>query len=195
MTQLRILIAVLILMLNAGAQTKWAVDKAHASINFTVAHMVISEVTGKFRDFDATMESSKPDFTDAKITVTIKAKSIDTGNERRDGHLRSADFFNADVDSIITFVGKKMEKVNDTDYKLYGALTMRGVTKDVVLDVKFKGKISSQVGDRIAFKAMTTINRTEWGLKWNRTIETGGLLAGENVDLHINIEFVSSKKG
>ena len=194
MTSLRILTAFFMLVLSVSAQTKWIADKAHTNINFTVAHMVISEVTGKFRDFDAAMEATKPDFTDASINVTIKAKSIDTGNDRRDGHLRSADFFNADVDSIITFVSKKMEKINDTDYKLYGALTMRGVTKDVVLDVKFKGKIFSQSGDRIAFKASTTIKRMDWGLQWNRTIETGELLVGENVGLNIIIEFVSPRK-
>lgn len=192
MKRIQIFTAILILAFGMNAQTKWNVDKAHTNINFSVAHMVFSEATGMFKEFDAVMESAKDDFTDAKITVTIKAKSIDTGNERRDGHLRGADFFNADVDSIITFVSKKMEKLSDTDYKLTGSLTMRGITKDVTLDVKYKGKITTQNSNRIAFKATTTINRTDWGLKWNRTIETGGLLVGENVHLTINIQFVTA---
>jgi len=176
-----------------SAQTKWKVDKSHTMINFTVPHMVISEVSGQFKEFDATMETSEEDFTDAKIHVKIKAKSIDTGTQGRDNHLRSTDFFNAEVDSIITFESSKMEKIGSDTYKIFGTLTMRGVTKDVVLETKYKGKINGKRGMITAFKATTAINRKDWGLSWNRNIETGGLVVGESVDLTILIEFVEIK--
>ncbi|NUN69539.1 MAG: YceI family protein [Bacteroidetes bacterium] len=175
------------------AQNKWKVDKTHTMINFTVSHMVISEVTGSFNEFDATLENTKDDFSDAKINVAIKAKSIDTGTEGRDNHLRSADFFNAAVDSIITFVSTKVEKTGADTYKIHGTLTMRGVSKEVILEAKNKGKIKGMRGMVTAFKASTTINRKDWGLNWNRSIEAGGLLVGENVDLSILVEFVEAK--
>jgi polyisoprenoid-binding protein YceI len=178
---------------TAFPQSTWKVDRSHTMINFSVAHMVISEVTGQFKDFEATMVQAKEDFTDAKITVAIKTKSIDTGTPGRDNHLRSADFFNADVDSVITFVSSKVEKTGNDTYKIYGVLTMRGVSKEVVLDTKYKGKIKGMRGAVAAFKASTTINRKEWGLNWNRTIEAGGLVVGENVDLTILVEFVETK--
>ncbi len=174
-------------------QTKWKEDKSHTMINFTVSHMVISEVSGQFNEFEARIETSKEDFSDAKITVAIKAKSINTGTNSRDNHLRSADFFNADIDSVITFTSTKLEKVGSDTYKIYGSLTMRGVTKEVVLDTKFKGKVKGGKGNVAAFKATTTIARKDWGLTWNRNIEAGGLLVGDNVDLTILAEFVEVK--
>jgi len=171
-----------------AAQTKWALDRSHSNISFTVTHMMISDVTGVFKQFDAQVETSKEDFSDAKIYVTIHAKSIDTGNERRDAHLRSADFFNADVDSIITFKSKKFEKVSGNKYKLVGDLTMRGVTKEVTLDAEYKGKIKGFRGFIAAFKASTTINRKDWGLTWNRAIEAGGWVVGEEVTINIAVE-------
>lgn len=180
--------------LSLFSQTKWNADKAHSNINFTVSHMVISEVTGKFNDFDITMESKQKDFADAAVAVRIKTKSIDTGNERRDNHLRSADFFNADVDSVITFTSTKFEKKSETRYQITGMLSMHGITKPVVLDATYKGSISLQQGERIAFKATTTLHRADWGLTWNRAIESGGLLVGEDVELSINVELVAAKK-
>lgn len=186
-------IAVLFTFSLLSAQTKWKVDRSHTMINFTVTHMMISEVNGQFKDFDATIENTREDFTDAKINVSIKAKSIDTGTEGRDKHLRSADFFNADVDSIITFVSSKVERSGNDMFKIYGQLTMRGVTKEVVLDTKLKGKIKGMRGMISAFKATTTINRKDWGLTWNRTIEAGGMLVSEDVELSIVAEFVEVK--
>lgn len=178
---------------SSFGQTKWKDDKSHTMINFTVSHMVISEVSGQFNEFEALLESSKEDFSDAKINVSIKAKSINTGTAGRDNHLRSAEFFNADIDSIITFTSTKLEKVENNTYKIYGSLTMRGITKEVVLDTEFKGKIKGGRGTVAAFKATTTIARKDWGLNWNRNIEAGGLLVGEHVDLTILAEFVEVK--
>jgi polyisoprenoid-binding protein YceI len=194
MKQLAIVLLATIFTLSlVSAQTKWKVDRSHTMINFTVTHLMISEVNGQFKDFDATIENSKEDFTDAKINVTIKSKSIDTGTEGRDKHLRSADFFNADVDSIITFVSSKVERTGADTYKIYGLLTMRGVAKEVVLDTKLKGKVKGMRGMVSAFKATTTINRKDWGLTWNRTIEAGGMMVSEAVELSIVAEFVEAK--
>lgn len=174
-------------------QTKWKVDRSHTNVNFSVSHMVISEVTGTFKDVDAMIETSTEDFSDAKINVSIKAKSIDTGNNGRDNHLRGADFFNTEIDSIITFTSSKVEKSGENNFKIHGSLTMRGVTKDVVLETKFRGKIKGGRGMVAAFKATTTINRKDWGLNWNRTIEAGGLVVGEEVELTILAEFNETK--
>lgn len=194
MKQMFTMLFVLIVTFSLSiGQSKWKVDKSHTMINFSVPHMVISEVTGQFKEFDGTMETANDDFTDAKISVAIKTKSIDTGTQGRDNHLRSADFFNADVDSIISFTSSRVEKSGADSYKIFGTLTMRGIAKEVVLDTKFKGKVKGGRGMVSAFKATTTINRKEWGLNWNRTIEAGGLVVGETVDLTILIEFVETK--
>ena len=175
----------------ATAQTKWGLDRSHSYVNFSVSHMVISDVTGTFNDFETTVESISDDFSDAKIHVSIKAKSIDTGNEGRDKHLASADFFNAEKDSIVSFKSTKIEKVSAGKYKIYGDLTMRGVTKQVVLDAQYKGKAKNPWGKTIAaFKANTTVNRKEWGLNWNKALEAGGVLVGENVDITIAVQLV-----
>lgn len=190
---IKLFLTIFFVMTASYGQTKWKDDKSHTMINFTVSHMVISEVSGQFNEFEARMESSKEDFSDAKINVSIKAKSINTGTAGRDNHLRSAEFFNADIDSIITFTSTKLEKVGVDAYKIYGSLTMRGVTKEVVLDTKFKGKVNGGRGAVAAFKATTTIARKDWGLNWNRNIEAGGLMVGENVNLTILAEFVEIK--
>ncbi|KAB2924690.1 MAG: YceI family protein [Bacteroidetes bacterium] len=173
------------------AQTKWGLDRSHSYVNFSVSHMVISDVTGTFKDFETAVEAGKEDFSDAKINVAIKAKSIDTGNEGRDRHLRSADFFNADKDSIVTFKSTRIEKTAEGKYAITGDLTMRGVTRQVVLDAQYKGKAKNPWGKTIAaFKATGSVNRKEFGLNWNKALETGGVLVGENVDITIAVQLV-----
>lgn len=184
--------ALLALSVTGLAQTKWGLDRAHSYVNFSVAHMMISDVTGTFNRFDAQVKSAKDDFTDADIVVTINAKSIDTGNEMRDRHLRSADFFNTDTDSIVTFKSTKIEKLSEAKYKIIGDLTMRGVTKSVILDAEYKGKIKGYKGMIAAFKASAAINRKEWGLNWNSAIEAGGFLVGDTVEITIAVEFVQN---
>jgi len=189
----KLLLTLFILSAAAVGQTKWKIEKSHSNINFAVAHLVVSEVTGKFKDFSGTIESAKEDFSDMKIDISIKANSIDTDEPKRDGHLKSPDFFNASVDSIITFKSTKVEKAVDGKYKVIGDLTMRGVTKQVILDTQLKGKTKSPWGQTVAiFKSSTTIDRTAWGLKWNKGLEAGGVLVGENVDLTFNVELVQS---
>ena len=187
----KIFIFIFILAATVTAQNKWKIEKSHSNINFAVAHLVVSEVTGKFKDFTGTVESAKEDFSDMKLDIAIKANSVDTDDPKRDGHLKSPDFFNAAIDSIVTFKSTKVERNGDGKYKVTGDLTMRGVTKQVVLDAQLRGKTKSPWGQTVAiFKSNTTINRTEWGLKWNKGLEAGGLLVGENVDLTFNVELV-----
>ncbi len=186
-------VIVTMLTIVTALSGQWKVDRSHTMINFTVPYMMISEVSGTFKEFDGTIVSAKDDFTDARINISIKAKSIDTGNNGRDNHLRGSDFFNADVDSIITFVSSSVEKTGNDTYAIRGILTMRGVSKEVVLSTHYKGKIAARGRNNAAFKATAAINRKEWGLNWNRNIEAGGILVGETVELTILAQFVEQK--
>ncbi len=187
----KILVFLIALATFGTAQNKWKIEKSHSNINFSVSHLVVSEVTGKFKEFSGTIESGKDDFSDMKVDIAIKSNSVDTDEPKRDGHLKGPDFFNAAIDSIVTFRSTKVEKNGEGKYKVTGDLTMRGVTKQVILDALLKGKTKSPWGQTVAiFKSSTSINRTEWGLKWNKGLEAGGLLVGENVDLIFNIELI-----
>lgn len=181
-----LLVIVLGLSLAARAQTQWALDNAHTDIRFTVTHMVISEVDGEFNEFNGTVVSHSDDFDGAEVEFTAEVASIDTDNDRRDGHLRSDDFFNAAAYPELTFNGK-IEKVGD-DYFLAGNLTIRDVTKSVRFDVQYNGTIELQNGRKAGFKINGSVNRFEYGLEWDRTIETGGLVVGEEVRITCNVE-------
>lgn len=174
--------------------TKWAFDPAHSNIQFNISHLVISEVTGNFKSYEGTVLSDKADFSDAKINFTIKVNSIDTDNEKRDQHLTGPDFFNAEKYPEITFKGKSLKKVSGNKYKLTGSLTMLGVTKTIELDVKYGGTVKDPWGNtKAGFKITGTINRYDFGLKYNSTLEAGGLMLGEEVELVCNIELAKQK--
>lgn len=167
----------------------WIVDKSHSSVGFSVKHMVISEVSGNFKDFDINFKSTKSDFTDASVDATIKVASINTDNEKRDGHLKTEDFFNAEKFPAITFKSTSFEKVGENKYKIAGDLTIRDVTKKVTFDATYNGSIKSPWGAEIyAWKATLPVNRFEFGLKWNKAIEAGGLIVGETVNITLNLE-------
>lgn len=168
--------------------SKWAVDKAHSNVKFTVTHMAVSEVDGSFRVFDGTMEHTKSDFSDAKVTFSIDVNSINTDNDNRDGHLKSDDFFSAAQYPQIKFVSNSMKAMGGNKYQLAGNMTVKDVTKPVVFDVTYGGVVSTGKGKKAGFKAKATINRFDYNLKWNRAMEAGGLVVGENVDVVINIE-------
>lgn len=168
----------------------WTLDQAHSSVVFNVQHMVISEVTGTFKDFNVSIRSSKDDFSDAGISATIAVKSIDTQNEMRDGHLKTDDFFNAEKFPTIKFQSTSFAKVGDGHFKIKGNLTIRDTTKEVTIDAVLNGIIPSGKGMRSGWKATLAVNRFDYGLKWDRTIETGGLVAGATVNLIFNLEFV-----
>jgi polyisoprenoid-binding protein YceI len=170
------------------AATTWKVDKVHSSVKFTVAHLVISQVTGNFKDFDVTFSSTKDDFSDAQLTADITVASIFTDSDRRDAHLKSVDFLDAEKYPRITFKSSSFTKTGDRTYKIAGDLTIRGVTRPVVMDAVYKGQVSAWGKTIIAFTASTEINRFDFGAKWDAKMETGGLIAGENVMIDISFE-------
>lgn len=183
--------AVLLITLFSSSlfsQTAWKIDPVHSSIQFNVSHMVVSEVTGYFKKFDASVTSDKPDFTDAKISFTAEVNSIDTDNQNRDNHLKSDDFFNAEKYPQIKFAGKSLQKVSDNKYKLYGDFTMRDVTKPIVLDVVYGGTVNGMGMTKAGFKISGTVNRFDYNLKWNKLLEAGGATVGKDVDIVCRIE-------
>lgn len=171
------------------AQTKWSIDKSHSSVGFTVTHLIISEVDGYFKNYEGTIETNGDDFTDAKINFSFDIGSIDTDNEQRDNHLKSDDFFNAEKFPKMAFKGKSMKKIDGKNWKLIGDLTIRDVTKQVELDVKYNGAVKDPWGNyKAGFKIHGVINRFTYNLKWNAMIEAGGLVVGEDVEIKINLE-------
>jgi len=190
-----LLFAAIMLVASSQAQIiqspSWKLDKAHSQANFSVSHLVIGEVTGRFNDFEVSMTSFKDDFADVAVEATIKSASIDTENEKRDGHLKSDDFLNAEKFPTIHFKSTSIEKTGDDAYKMTGLLTVRDVTQTVVLDVQYKGTIIDPWGNtRAAFRAATMVNRFDFGVKWSAVMEAGGFVAGEDVDITLIMEFV-----
>jgi polyisoprenoid-binding protein YceI len=188
-------LALLLIVSSAFAQVEkysWRLDPVHSKVQFTVSHMVISEVTGFFRKFDAIVASNKDDLSDANIEFTIDVNSIDTDNQNRDNHLKSDDFFNAAKFPKILFKGKSLKKLSNNKYKLYGDFTIRDVTKPIALDVVYGGTVKDMNGNtRSGFKVSGTINRFDYNLKWNKLLESGGgAVVGKDVNLICNVEFV-----
>lgn len=170
--------------------TKWTIDTAHSEINFKVKHLVISTVTGKFNSFDATLETGGEDFEDASIYFEADINSIDTNNDDRDAHLKSDDFFNAEEHPKLTFESTSFKQIGDGQFKLIGNLTIRGNTKPVELDAVYGGTVQDPYGNtKAGFEVTGTINRKEFGLKWNGVTEAGNLVVSESVKLDLNVQF------
>lgn len=168
---------------------KFALDKAHSNVKFTVTHMVVSEVDGSFKNFDGTVESSKPDFSDAVVSFTVDVASVDTDNENRDKHLKSDDFFNAEQFPQMKFQSTSMKPLGNNKYQLNGNLTIRDITKPVTFDVTYGGSVNTPKGAKVGFKANTTINRFDYNLKWDRATEAGSLVVAKEVAIKINAQF------
>lgn len=180
--------------LSLNAQTKWSIDKAHSKVQFSATHLIISEVTGEFKNFDGSVETSGDDFSNAKVNFTIDVSSISTDNEQRDNHLKSDDFFNAQKFPKMTFVGKSMQKVGDNKYKLVGDLTIRDITKQIALDVTYNGTVKDPWGNtKAGFKITGELNRFDYNLKWNALMEAGGAVVGKMIGITINLELQKSK--
>ncbi len=176
-------------MLIAGAtvaQTNWTLDKGHSSVAFSVAHMVVSETTGNFKDFDVKAVSKSEDFVGAEVEFTAKTGSVFTDNEKRDGHLKSDDFFNAEKFPEIKFKGTVVKEGGK--YLLKGNLTMRDVTKPFSFDLTYGGKVKAYGGEKAGFKFTGKVNRQEFGLKFNKALEGGGLVVGDEVEFTCKIE-------
>ncbi|MDX2248958.1 MAG: YceI family protein [Bacteroidia bacterium] len=174
------------LVIGVQAQTSWKLDKSHTGIKFTTTHMLISEVEGQFNDFDGSVVSTTPDFNGAKIEFVAKVSSIDTGNERRDGHLKGPDFFDAENHPEVKFNGKLVKK--GKKYFLEGDFTMRGTTKPIKFDVVYNGTVAGGRGKKAGFKITGVVNRFDYGLQWNRAVETGGLVVADEVAITCNVE-------
>jgi len=192
MKKLTMLLAILVVGVTAVmAQDSWKVDPSHSKVTFAVNHLVISEVEGQFGKFDITATSKGKEFNGGSISVNIDVSSVDTDNEQRDGHLKSPDFFDAEKYPEITFEGKSFKQVEGKDYKLVGDLTIHGITKKVELDARYNGVVTDPYGKtRAGFKITGTINRFDYGLKWNNLLETGGAVVGEEVDIEANVELI-----
>jgi polyisoprenoid-binding protein YceI len=192
MKRLSVILAGLLVSGSVLAQTNWTIDKAHSNIGFTVTHAVVAETAGEFKDFEGTVASPAEDFNGADIEFTAKSASIDTENERRDSHLKSDDFFNAEKYPDIKFVGKLVKEAGK--YQLKGKFTMREVTKDVAFDVIYKGTLKTAQMTKAGFKIKGVVNRFDYGLKWDRTVEAGGgLMVGQDVEINCNIELNLAK--
>lgn len=171
-------------------RSTWMLDAAHANVEFAVKHLMITTVRGRFGKVDGTVkvDPETPDRLD--VAVEIDPASVDTREERRDAHLRSADFFDVERYPRITFTGGRVEGDLLGHFKLYGELTIRGITKPVVLDVSNDGRVKDPWGnEKLGITATAKVNRLDWDLEWNMPLETGGFLVGEEVRITIEAEF------
>lgn len=174
--------------LNTNA-AKWVLDPTHSELTFKVKHLMISNVKGEFKNFTAEMDHE--DFGKSKVKVTIDSSSIFTNNTDRDNHLRSADFFDAENHPSLTFESTKFVKESDDEYKLHGLLTIRGISKEVALNVEFGGTNKDPWGNvKAGFSFNGKINRKDWGLNWNAALETGGILVSDDVTIGGEVQFV-----
>jgi polyisoprenoid-binding protein YceI len=171
-----------------AAPATWQIDAAHSEVSFRIRHLV-SRVRGGFNDFSGSIVADPANLSTGTVQVEIKTASIDTNNERRDNHLRSGDFFDAPTHPTIAFRSTRVE-ANGRDLKVHGTLTMRGVTKPVVLEGRLLDVGGVAGKRRIGFEASTTVNRMDYGVSWNRAAEGGGAVLGDEVQITLNIEAV-----
>ncbi|RUS53169.1 hypothetical protein QI30_15045 [Kurthia sp. 3B1D] len=168
---------------------KYVVDPTHSSIGFQAKHMMISKVKGHFDRFNSELDINPEDLSGGNIQFEVEIASINTNNEDRDNHLRSADFFDAETHPTMKFVATDIKKVDDDEYKITGDLSIRGVTKPVTFDAEYNGKGTNPWGvEVVAFEADGKINRKDFGLNWNSALETGGVLVSDDIKIHIEIE-------
>ena len=171
--------------------TKWEIDPAHSNLEFKVKHLMITNVKGEFKNFQVTADANGSDFIPETIKVTIDAASVYTNNNDRDTHLKSADFFDVEKFKELTFTGSSLKKVDDENFLLKGELTIKGVAKEVTLEVEFGGVNADPWGnEKIGFSLSGKINRKEFGLNWNAALETGGVLVGEDIKISGELQFV-----
>ncbi len=169
----------------------WRIDPSHSQITFSVRHMMISNVRGRFENFTGTVEFDEKAPSHSSVEVQIEAASINTREERRDAHLKSADFLNAEKYPYLVFKSKRVQAIDAQHIRLIGDLTIRDVAKEVTLDVEYAGQSKSPWGEISAgFEARTTINRKDWNLNWNLALETGGVLVGDEIAVEIELEII-----
>jgi polyisoprenoid-binding protein YceI len=173
------------------ATTEWDFDLTHSSVNFHIRHLMVSKVHGRFTRWGGTLALDEQDLTRSKIDVTIEAASIDTRDDKRDEHLRSADFLDVASFPAITFKGTQIEREGEDTYRVLGDLTIHGVTRPVALEVEGGARVADPWGGtRTGFSAKTSISRKDFGLTWNVALEAGGFLVGDKLDITLEIEAI-----
>jgi polyisoprenoid-binding protein YceI len=173
------------------SKVTWNMDPTHSELGFKVKHMMVTNLSGKFSDFSIQAASDDEQFSNPEISFSAKIASVNTGQEQRDTHLRSAEFFDAEVHPEMTFKATKMEKLSDENYKMHGDLSIKGVTKPVALDVEFGGIGKDPLGNtKAGFTVNGKIKRSDFGLTWNATLETGGVLVSDEVRINSEIQLV-----
>jgi polyisoprenoid-binding protein YceI len=173
------------------SKTTWAIDPAHTSVEFSVRHLMITTVKGRFTDVKGTVISDDADLTQGQVDLTINVASIDTREAQRDTHLRSADFFETEKFPRMSFKGRRITDVSGDRFRLIGDLTIRDITREVTLDVTSNGRAKDPWGgERAGFEATTKIKRSDFGLTWNQALETGGVVVGDEIKISIDAELV-----
>lgn len=173
------------------ATKKWSLDPTHSELQFKAKHLMITNVTGAFSKIAAQAETEEDDFSNAKVSFSAETASINTNNEQRDGHLKSADFFESEKFPNIKFESTKMEKNGDDKFTMHGNLTIKDVTKPVKLNVEFAGIQKDPYGNtKAGFSVNGKINRTEYGLTWNAALEAGGVLVSEDIKIQGEVQMV-----
>jgi polyisoprenoid-binding protein YceI len=174
------------------SKSHWTIDGTHSGIQFSVRHMVVSKVKGRFATYEGNLELDD-DLTGSKVEVRIDTRSIDTGVADRDAHLRSADFFDAERFPALTFHSTRIEKWDDEHYRVLGELTIRDVTREVALQVEYGGRGKDPWGnERVGFSAHASVDRREFGLVWNQVLDAGGVLVGDRVEIEIELEAIKA---
>ncbi|MFY2556555.1 YceI family protein [Corallococcus terminator] len=170
----------------------WQLDTTHTTVGFMVRHMVVAKVHGRFTRFEGKVVVNGDDLAQGSVEVKLDASSIDTGVEQRDTHLRSPDFFDAAAFPKLIFRSKRVQDAGKGHYRVVGDLTIRDVTREVVLEAELLGRVKDPWGnERLAFQASTSIDRKDFGLSWNQALEAGGLLVGERVDITLDVQAVA----
>jgi len=170
--------------------TIWAIDPTHSEIGFKVKHMMFTNVSGKFNAFTATIENDADHFESSKISFSADVNSVDTNNGDRDNHLRSADFFDVEKFSTLSFVSTSVKKINEGTFQINGDLTIKDVTAPVTLNAEYSGLMKDPWGNtKIGLSVDGKINRKDFGLTWNAALETGGVLVGEEIKLSSELQF------
>ena len=174
-------------------QKNWTIDAAHSGINFSVRHMVVSKVRGRFAKYTGSVQLDESDLTRSVVEAEIDVSSIDTGTPDRDAHLRSADFFDVEKYPTLRYRSQRIEKLAGDRYRVIGELTIRDVTREVPLEVEYGGRAKDPWGNqRAGFVARGSIERKDFGLAWNQVLEAGGVLVGDRVDIDLELEVVQA---
>ncbi|MFZ0389856.1 MAG: YceI family protein [Calditrichia bacterium] len=185
------LIAGLCLVGGLFASGTYVIDPVHSNIGFSVRHMVISNVEGEFQEVDAVLTWDEDNPENSAIKATVQTSSIDTDNEKRDNHLRSADFFDSETHPEMTFESKNIKKVDENEYIAKGDLTIRGITREVEVPITILGKIKDPYGNtRIGAQSSFVVNRHDFNLNWNKMLESGGLVVGEDVKINLDVQMI-----